>query len=203
MAKSCRHSPSAYPRDDGMATIRKNALPDCQDFGGTRLSVAPSLWRPNLQIGRKTDAVARGLPAQRKGRGLALPHPALNQFLGQLLETPGARAKVNRWRAVSCAAGSQERLPRLSQDCPDPNNSSKNRLNLHCVPQPAGPAMDAAGRAAAYHHMAAHLLLNSGGDQEEERALSGQLTRPWSLMSFAAGRLSDRSPGHCFASRPR
>ena len=71
-----------------MATIRKNALPDCQDFGGTRQSVAPSLWRPNLQIGRKTDAVARGLPAQRKGRGLALPHPALNQFLGQLLETP-------------------------------------------------------------------------------------------------------------------
>jgi hypothetical protein len=30
------------------------------------------------------------------------------------------------------------------------------------------------------------------GDQKEARALSGELTRPWSLMSFAAGRLSDR-----------
>jgi hypothetical protein len=42
--------------------------------------------------GRETAAVVRGLPVQRKGRGLAqglaLPHPSLNRFLGQVLESP-------------------------------------------------------------------------------------------------------------------
>jgi hypothetical protein len=116
-AKSYRHSPSAYPRHDGMATIRKNALPGPSGFWRKQALPEPSERSHKQSIKVRSNGPLQGWPRDGRcgpraagatvGEGLspgrALPHPALNQFLGQVFETP----RSDRWRAVSCT-GSQE-----------------------------------------------------------------------------------------------
>ena len=118
---------------------------------------------------RETDTVADRLPAQPKGEGLSPATSSPEQFLGQVLVVPGAQAKVNRWRAVSCARSQKfayHALVRTAQVRQKPQESFEFRT--------AFPA-DRQRRRTSHGSTSTAPLRRT--DQEEERALSAAISR--------------------------
>ena len=121
----------------------------------------------------------------REGPSPATPSP--DPILGQILRSPGARAKVNRWRAVSCAVPQDFAYHALVRAALI--QKYKNRLIRTAFPS----------RSARLRMLRTIITwrriccsTRRAGNQEEGRALFRPVHAAWSLMSFAAGRLSDR-----------